>query len=253
MRLVLYRPVLAEKMLAHGLVTSISPVWFAKIFRLTVFLTDNDAFVDENLQRWDKNHATRRHGWPPGSGNRILAANVLWFLFESCQTRNRPVLKADFKKNSGNNAFHSQPLGIGWAGVGFRRTPAGCAQGHPFGVLTFLSRASSATGAGLLNIMSQPKIIQGGMGVAVSGWKLARTISRLGQLGVVSGTGLAIILARNLQLGDLDGRLRHALHQFPIPAVAARVLAKYFIPGGKAPAGAIQKCRPAHAATRARR
>ena len=75
------------------------------------------------------------------------------------------------------------------------------------------------------------------MGVAVSGWKLARTISRLGQLGVVSGTGLAIILARNLQLGDLDGRLRHALHQFPIPAVAARVLAKYFIPGGKAPAG----------------
>ena len=49
-------------------------------------------------------------------------------------------------------------------------------------------------------MMSQPKIIQGGMGVAVSGWKLARTISRLGQLGVVSGTGLAIILARNLQL-----------------------------------------------------
>ena len=83
--------------------------------------------------------------------------------------------------------------------------------------------------------MSQPKIIQGGMGVAVSGWKLARTISRLGQLGVVSGTGLAIILARNLQLGDLDGHLRRALQQFPIPAVAARVLAQYFVPGGKSP------------------
>jgi NAD(P)H-dependent flavin oxidoreductase YrpB (nitropropane dioxygenase family) len=83
--------------------------------------------------------------------------------------------------------------------------------------------------------MSQPKIIQGGMGVAVSGWKLARTVSRLGQLGVVSGTGLAIILARNLQLGDPDGHLRRALHQFPIPAVAARVLAQYFIPGGKSP------------------
>ena len=73
------------------------------------------------------------------------------------------------------------------------------------------------------------------MGVAVSGWKLARTVSRLGQLGVVSGTGLAIILARNLQLGDLDGHLRRALHQFPIPAVAARVLAQYFVPGGKSP------------------
>ena len=90
------------------------------------------------------------------------------------------------------------------------------------------------------------------MGVAVSGWKLARTISRLGQLGVVSGTGLAIILARNLQLGDLDGRLRHALHQFPIPAVAARVLAQYFIPGGKAPAGAVQSCRPARRCNPAR-
>lgn len=73
------------------------------------------------------------------------------------------------------------------------------------------------------------------MGVAVSGWTLARTVSRLGQLGVVSGTGLAIILARNLQLGDLGGQLRHALNRFPIPAVAARVLAQYFVPGGKNP------------------
>lgn len=74
------------------------------------------------------------------------------------------------------------------------------------------------------------------MGVAVSGWNLARTISRLGQLGVVSGTGLAIILARKLQLGDLDGRLRHALSQFPVPGVAARVLAQYYVAGGKSPA-----------------
>jgi NAD(P)H-dependent flavin oxidoreductase YrpB (nitropropane dioxygenase family) len=83
--------------------------------------------------------------------------------------------------------------------------------------------------------MSQPKIIQGGMGVAVSGWKLARAVSRLGQLGVVSGTGLATVLARNLQVGDPTGRFRHALQQFPVPGVAGRVLAEYFIPGGKAP------------------
>jgi len=74
------------------------------------------------------------------------------------------------------------------------------------------------------------------MGVAVSGWTLARTVSRLGQLGVVSGTGLAIILARGLQLGDPGGHLRRALHRFPIPDVAARVLAEYFVPGGKSPA-----------------
>ena len=83
--------------------------------------------------------------------------------------------------------------------------------------------------------MSQPKIIQGGMGVAVSGWKLARAVSRLGQLGVVSGTGLATVLARNLQVGDPTGKFRHALQHFPVPGVADRVLAQYFIPGGKAP------------------
>lgn len=84
--------------------------------------------------------------------------------------------------------------------------------------------------------MSQPKIIQGGMGVAVSGWTLARTVSKLGQLGVVSGTGLAIVFSRALQMGDPQGHLRRAMQQFPIPEVAARVLAQNFVPGGKSPA-----------------
>ncbi|MCX6905191.1 MAG: nitronate monooxygenase [Verrucomicrobia bacterium] len=85
--------------------------------------------------------------------------------------------------------------------------------------------------------MSHPIIIQGGMGVAVSGWTLARTVSCLGQLGVVSGTALAVVLARRLQLGDPGGAMRYALEKFPIPGVAARILEAYFIPGGK-PAGA---------------
>ena len=83
--------------------------------------------------------------------------------------------------------------------------------------------------------MSHPMIIQGGMGVAVSNWTLARTVSRLGQLGVVSGTALGIVLARRLQVGDPDGRMRHALEHFPFPNIASRVLAKYFVPGGKPP------------------
>jgi NAD(P)H-dependent flavin oxidoreductase YrpB (nitropropane dioxygenase family) len=74
------------------------------------------------------------------------------------------------------------------------------------------------------------------MGVAVSGWPLARAVSASGQLGVVSGTALAVVLARRLQLGDPGGELRHALARFPFPAMAARVLADYFIPGGKLPA-----------------
>jgi nitronate monooxygenase len=79
-----------------------------------------------------------------------------------------------------------------------------------------------------------PPIIQGGMGVGVSGWRLARAVSQRGQLGVVSGTALDLLLTRQLQLGDLGGHLRRALAAFPYPDVAARILDRYFIPGGKA-------------------
>lgn len=79
------------------------------------------------------------------------------------------------------------------------------------------------------------RIIQGGMGVAVSGWYLARTVSQLGQLGVVSGTGLTALLTRKLQDGDIGGHLRRAFAHFPIPDMAQRALDRYFIAGGKAP------------------
>ncbi len=83
--------------------------------------------------------------------------------------------------------------------------------------------------------MGEPLIIQGGMGAGVSGWLLARTVSRLGHMGVVSGTALDLVLARRLQCGDAGGHLRRALAQFPSPAAASRVLAQYFLPGGKPP------------------
>ena len=91
--------------------------------------------------------------------------------------------------------------------------------------------------------MAHPTIIQGGMGTGVSNWRLARTVSLLGELGVVSGTALDVILARRLQEGDPDGDLRRAFAQFPIPGVAQRVLDRYFIPGGK-PAGQAFKPVP---------
>lgn len=82
---------------------------------------------------------------------------------------------------------------------------------------------------------AHPQIIQGGMGVGVSGWRLARAVSRLGLLGVVSGTALAIVLSRRLQLGDPGGDMRRALRHFPFPQVVQRVLDQHYIPGGKAP------------------
>lgn len=83
--------------------------------------------------------------------------------------------------------------------------------------------------------LSLPPIIQGGMGVGVSGWRLARAVSQKGQLGVVSGTALDLLLTRQLQLGDIGGHLRRALAAFPYPEIAERILKRYFIPGGKDP------------------
>lgn len=78
-----------------------------------------------------------------------------------------------------------------------------------------------------------PTVIQGGMGAGISGWSLARAVSKAGQLGVVSGTAMDVILARRLQLGDLGGHMRRALGRFPISGVAERILDRYFIPDGK--------------------
>ena len=78
-----------------------------------------------------------------------------------------------------------------------------------------------------------PVIIQGGMGVAVSNWELARAVAVQGELGVVSGTALALVLARRLQAGDPDGAMRRALAHFPFPAVAERVRAAHFVADGK--------------------
>ena len=80
-----------------------------------------------------------------------------------------------------------------------------------------------------------PALIQGGMGVAVSSWPLARAVSATGQLGVVSGTALDVVLARRLQDGDPGGHTRAALAAFPVPDVAARVLDRYFRAGGREP------------------
>jgi NAD(P)H-dependent flavin oxidoreductase YrpB (nitropropane dioxygenase family) len=80
--------------------------------------------------------------------------------------------------------------------------------------------------------MPQPLIIQGGMGAGVSDWRLAKSVSQLGQLGVVSGTAIAVVFARRLQLGDPDGDIRRALTHFPKPEATARILAQYFVPGG---------------------
>jgi nitronate monooxygenase len=79
-----------------------------------------------------------------------------------------------------------------------------------------------------------PRIIQGGMGVGISNWRLANAVSRIGQLGVVSGTALDQLLVRRLQDGDPGGHMRRGLDHFPMAAMAERIWTEYYIPGGKA-------------------
>lgn len=82
--------------------------------------------------------------------------------------------------------------------------------------------------------LSLPLVIQGGMGIGVSSWSLARAVSSASQLGVVSGTCIDTLFVRRLQDGDPGGHLRRAMEAFPLPEVARIALDTYFVEGGKA-------------------
>ncbi|MGE3533673.1 MAG: nitronate monooxygenase [Parachlamydiales bacterium] len=81
--------------------------------------------------------------------------------------------------------------------------------------------------------METARVIQAGMGIGVSNWTLANAVASAGQIGVVSGTGIDLVLVRRLQDGDKKGDVRCALEHFPDAEFAEEILKKYFIPGGK--------------------
>lgn len=89
-----------------------------------------------------------------------------------------------------------------------------------------------------------PKLIQGGMGIGVSNWRLAKVVSQCGQLGVVSGTAVDTLLIRRLQDGDEGGFIRRALAALPFKDEIANLLNKYFLPEGRK--GAPYKLLPLH-------
>ena len=76
-------------------------------------------------------------------------------------------------------------------------------------------------------------IIQGGMGVAVSNWRLAKEVAQRGKVGVVSGTAIDAVVARRLQLGDPGGHVQRAMAAFPWPDMVKRIWDRYFVAGGK--------------------
>lgn len=98
-----------------------------------------------------------------------------------------------------------------------------------------LTEARPKTVVGSRQADAEPAIIQGGMGVGVSSYPLARAVAAAGQLGVVSGVALDVLLARRLQRGDPAGEVRRALDTFPVPAVAKRVRDRYLNAVGEYP------------------
>ena len=81
---------------------------------------------------------------------------------------------------------------------------------------------------------SYPTIIQGGMGIAVSSWQLAKEVSIAGELGVISGTAIDSVVARRLQDGDLTGDIRRAMAAYPHQETITEIMDRFFIEGGRA-------------------
>jgi NAD(P)H-dependent flavin oxidoreductase YrpB (nitropropane dioxygenase family) len=72
-----------------------------------------------------------------------------------------------------------------------------------------------------------PWLIQGGMGIAISNWSLARAVSRAGQLGVVSGTAIDTVFVRRLQDHGVDSSLQAVLNRFPIQSVVEDAVQRF--------------------------
>ena len=92
-----------------------------------------------------------------------------------------------------------------------------------------------------MEFLERVRLIQGGMGVHVSNWRLAKAVAmqRPGAtVGTVSGTALDVVYVRLLQLGDPGGHVRRALQAFDDKfgiTIGRSVCDRYFVEGGKAP------------------
>jgi len=88
------------------------------------------------------------------------------------------------------------------------------------------------------------QVIQGGMGVAISDWRLARAVSAAGQLGVISGTGIGTVMAARLAGGDPGGHMHRALERFPDQEAVRRILHRYAAPQGRPPRPPLWSPKP---------
>jgi NAD(P)H-dependent flavin oxidoreductase YrpB (nitropropane dioxygenase family) len=65
------------------------------------------------------------------------------------------------------------------------------------------------------------------MGIAISGWPLARAVAKAGQVGVVSGTAIDNVFVRRLQDFGVDDELRTVFDAFPVQSMVEDVVKKF--------------------------
>lgn len=93
-----------------------------------------------------------------------------------------------------------------------------------------------------MDFLHQIKLIQGGMGVYVSNWRLAKAVAKERPgitAGSVSGTGLDVVYVRLLQLGDPGGHVQRAFAAFDSKfgvSIGKNICEMYLTDGGKLPA-----------------
>lgn len=92
-----------------------------------------------------------------------------------------------------------------------------------------------------MEFLKEVKLIQGGMGVYVSNWRLAKAVAMEKPgitAGTVSGTALDVVYVRLLQLGDPGGHIRRAFNAFDAQfgvEIGSKTYANYYIADGKRP------------------
>ncbi len=92
-----------------------------------------------------------------------------------------------------------------------------------------------------MDFLRKIKLIQGGMGVYVSNFRLAKAVARYLPgitAGTVSGTALDVVYVRLLQLGDPGGHVRTAFSAFDAlfgVEIGQKIFERYFIEAGKKP------------------
>ena len=95
-----------------------------------------------------------------------------------------------------------------------------------------------------IDFASLPTVIQGGMGIGVSTWRLARQVAQRGELGVISGTAIDAVVVRELQDGDPHDR-RRVLASYPDDEIVEHLLDRFYQPDGR-PEGTAYDLLPIH-------